>query len=231
MAMGKACDSAGNEPANRNRHKGDAGCLTHMVAAIGAAYSAVFAPELFVLVCILAGLGYESRQRRPDARAMLSRLAVIGFGWVVAFLIYRGVPRLVGPLPPWGPDATGSVGLFCGLLVIRVWWRRFEWGETVPEVAAITLIVTVPHLLVTPVWDVSSHVLYAVTPAASLTVIDRRFGPLLVIALGMVIARPLAGAHTWAQSVGGLALGLVVAYGWGYREALWGRLGGSTTSE
>jgi hypothetical protein len=197
------------------------------MAGLGATYSAVFAPELFVLGCILLALGYESRTAGPDGRLLLSQLAVVGLGWALAFLIYQGLPHVVGPLPPWGPDATGSLGLFCGILWIRVGWRRFDWGQTVPEVAAVLLVVTVPHLLITPLWDVSSHVLYAVTPAASLTAVDRRFSPLLVIAAGMVVARPLAGAHTWAQSIGGLVLGLVVVGWWRHHDLPWRRIVGN----
>jgi membrane-associated phospholipid phosphatase len=84
-----------------------------------------------------------------------------------------------------------------------------EWGTVVPGFAALLVGVTVPHLLITPFWDVSSHVLYAVAPAGYLFLVDRRFVPLVVVGLGMVVARPLARAHTWTESIGGLVLASV----------------------
>jgi hypothetical protein len=116
------------------------------------------------------------------------------------------VPLLAGPLPTWGPDAVGSAGLAVGVLVIWLGWRLGDWGPLVPEFCLLLVAVTVPHLVVTPLWDVSTHVLYAAVPAGYATLVDRRFAPLAVVALGMVFARPLAGAHTWPQAVGGLVL-------------------------
>lgn len=180
-----------------------------MLADAAQAYSAVFAPELFVLACALLVVGYEWRRAEgAPGFGLGARAAVLGLGWVVAFALYRGVPRAVGTLPEWGPDATGSVGLGVGMLVIWLVWRLRGWGRLVPEFALLLVGVTVPHLLLTPFWDVSSHVLYAAVPAGYLSMVDRRFAPLVLVALGMVLARPLAGAHTWLQSVGGLVLSL-----------------------
>lgn len=180
-----------------------------MLADVAQAYSEVFAPEFFVLLCSLLLVGYERREASDRSLAGLAaRIGAVGFGWVVAFVIYRGVPRAVGTLPEWGPDATGSAGLAVGVLAIWLVWRLRDWGPLVPEFALLLVAVTVPHLLITPFWDVSSHVLYAVVPAGYLAVVDRRFAPLVLVALGMVLARPLAGAHTWPESIGGLALSL-----------------------
>jgi len=63
--------------------------------------------------------------------------------------------------------------------------------------------VTLPHLLLTPFWDVSSHVLYAVVPAGYLVTLDGRFTPFTIVAAGMVVACPLVGAHIWLQSIRG----------------------------
>lgn len=180
-----------------------------MSASIASTYSAVFAPELFVLVCGLAAVCYEWwRSSRQSWIGIAARVGVLGFGWAVAFAVYQGVPALLAAAPAWATDATGSVGLGVGLLVIWGWWRRAGWGPIVPDYALLLVAVTVPHLLITPVWDVSSHVLYAVVPAGFLTLVDRRAAPLALVALGMVVARPLAGAHTWGESLGGLALGV-----------------------
>jgi hypothetical protein len=179
-----------------------------MLTDAARAYSELFSPEYFVLVCSLLLVGYEWRESTPRSVAGLgARVGAVGAGWAVAFAVYRGLPRALGTVPEWGPDATGSAGLGVGVAGIWLAWRLRGWGERVPAYAAVLVAATVPHLLVTPFWDVSSHVLYAVVPAGYLTVTDRRFAPLAAVALAMVAARPLAGAHTWAQSVGGLALG------------------------
>ncbi|MFB6202544.1 MAG: hypothetical protein ABEI98_11125 [Halorhabdus sp.] len=181
-----------------------------MLADVAQTYSAVFAPELFVLGCTVALVGYEWRGL-PDASIphLGARIGVIGLAWAVAYAIYQGIPVFAGWLLLWGTDATGSVGLAAGMGLLWLGWDRQEWGHLVPSFTALLVVVTVPHLVVTPVWDVSSHVLYAVVPAGYLVALDSRFTPLAVLAGGMVIARPLAGAHTWPQSIGGLVLGVV----------------------
>lgn len=170
-------------------------------------YSAVFAPEIFVLVCCLRLVVYEWRGRSSATIAGLAaRIGVLGLAWGIAFAVYEGVPRLVETVPAWGPDATGSAGLGLGMLVIWGCWRARDWGRFVPEFSLLLLGVTVPHLLITPFWDVSSHVLYALVPGGYLFLVTVRFVPFVLVGLGMVVARPLAGAHTWPESIGGLAL-------------------------
>lgn len=186
-----------------------------MVSEAAVTYSAVFAPELFVFLCGLCVIGYEWwRAAYSSLAGLVMRLGVLLAGWAVGFAVYKGVPALLSSVPTWGPDFTGSAGLGLGVLCIWWAWRRLDWGEEVPGFSLALVVATVPHLAVTPVWDVSSHVLYAVVPAGYLVLVDRRFVPLGLVALGMVLARPLAGAHTWAQSVGGLLLGVAVL--WAY---------------
>lgn len=180
-----------------------------MLTEVATGYAAVFAPELFVLLCGLLCVGYEWRGRAERAVSGLgARIGVMAVGWAIGLVIYKGVPALVGTVPEWGPDATGSAGLGVGVLVIYFGWRLREWGDLVSGFSALLVAVTIPHLLITPFWDISSHVLYAVVPAGYLQAADVRFTPLSVVAVGMMFARPLAGAHTWLQSVAGLALGL-----------------------
>lgn len=178
-----------------------------MVTDLAVLYSEVFAPEYFVLVCTLALVGYEWRSAADSGPAGLgARVATVAVGWVVALAVYESAPLVFDPVPPWGTDVTGSVGLGVGFLLIWTAWRARDWGDRVPAFAALLFGVTVVHAAVTPFWALSSHVAYTVAPAGYLVAADRRFAPLLAVALGMVVARPLAGAHTWLQSVAGLAL-------------------------
>jgi len=123
-------------------------------------YTDLFAPELFVLLCGLSLIGYEWRGVPDRAGVGLgARLGVLALGWAIGLVLYTGVPLLLGTVPEWGPDATGSAGLGVGVLVIWLGWRRWGWGEYVPVFSGLLVGVTVPHLLITPFWDISSHVL------------------------------------------------------------------------
>jgi len=180
-------------------------------------YSDVFTPELFVLLCGLCLIGYEWHGHADRSLAgICARVSVLALGWAAGLAIYEGVPLLFETTPTWTPDATGSAGLGVGVVVIWLGWRVWGWGEYVPVFSALLVGVTGPHLLITPFWDISTHVLYAVVPAGYLLSVDRRFAPLAAIAVGMVFARPWAGAHTWPQSIAGLLLGIgfVAAYLW-----------------
>lgn len=188
-----------------------------MIENVAGVYSEAFTPEYFVLLCTIGVLTYEFRTAsETELRRLAPRFGVVALGWGVAFAIYEGVPSLVGTVPSWGPDFAGSLGLGAGILFIWALWRRQQWGRRMPELSLLLIAATVPHLLITPFWDVSSHVLYAAVPAGYLAFVDRRFVPVLVVPIGMVFARPLAGAHTWPESIGGFVLGGLVLAGVGY---------------
>jgi hypothetical protein len=170
-------------------------------------YSEVFSPEYFVLLCAITLIVCERRATGATGRADLAaRLGVLAGGWVVGLIIYKAGPAVFETPPTWAADATGSLGLGAAFLLIWLVWRLQDWGTLVPEFSLFLVAVTVPHLLITPFWDVSSHVIYALAPAGYLSAVERRFAPLLVVPAGMVFGRPLAGAHTWLESVGGLVL-------------------------
>jgi len=188
-----------------------------MVENAAQVYSEVFTPEYFVLLCTIAVLVYEIRlASETELRQLVPRFGVVALGWAVAFAIYEGAPSLFGTVPSWGPDFTGSLGLGVGIALIWGVWRLQNWGQRVPEFSLLLVAATVPHLIITPFWDVSSHVLYAAVPAGYLGFLDRSFAPVLVVPLGMVVARPLAGAHTWPESIGGFVLAGLVLVGVGY---------------
>jgi membrane-associated phospholipid phosphatase len=179
-----------------------------MFTGLARTYSDVFAPEYFVLLCAITLIVYEWREASGSSpHNLAARFGVLGLGWAVGLAIYLGGPSMVESPPTWAADFTGSFGLGVGILVVWLIWRRLDWGRFVPEFALLLVAVTVPHLVVTPFWDVSSHVAYATVPAGYLATVERRFAPFFAVPVAMVFARPLAGAHTWLQSVGGFVLG------------------------
>lgn len=192
-----------------------------MIESLAHMFSEVFAPEYFVLLCGVTLILYEwSHVSSTGIRGLVARFGVLVLGWIVAFVIYKGGPALFKSAPPWATDFAGSLGLAVGIVLIGVVWYMRGWGRLVTEFSLWLVAVTVPHLVITPFWDISSHVLYAATPAGYLALVDRRFGPYLLVPLGMVVSRPLAGAHTWLQSIGGLFLACLFIVGLYYMRGL-----------
>jgi uncharacterized membrane protein len=58
-------------------------------------------------------------------------------------------------------------------------------------------------------WNISGHVLFTLVPTLYLSLVDRRYLPLLVIPLVMIPNRPMVSRHTLEQSFGSVALGVV----------------------
>lgn len=187
--------------------------------SLAALVSTVFAPELFVLFVALLLIERELRpggERRHQPRTALLRrfavrIAVVAVAWLLAFAAYRGGPALISGPVPGGDDAFASLGLIVGFAVIWTVWRRREWGQSIPPYCLLLVGTSVVHALVVPVWDVSSHVLYAVVPTAYLLRVDRRFAVLAVVPLALIWSRVTLGAHTPAEALGGLALGVLIA--------------------
>ncbi|MFB6299015.1 MAG: hypothetical protein ABEH65_02005 [Halobacteriales archaeon] len=189
-----------------------------MLGELAQLYSAVFAPELFMLLCGIVVIGYEWRiLHRSFSSRIVGRFGVLVLGWAIAFFTLRGLPRLVPTLGTISTDVLGSIGLAVGMSVIWLVWRWRAWGPFVPQFSAILVGITVIHFLITLRWAISSHVIYTLTPAGYLSFVDRRFLPVLVVPIGMVVSRSLAGAHTWAQSIAGFLLASVVVLAMTYR--------------
>lgn len=184
----------------------------------------VFAPELFVLLATLLLVGYE-RRGDLDPKPLAARLGVVIVAWVVAFAVYQGGPELLGTgVPggdaglagtavPGGDDFFAAFGLIVAFAGIALAWRQFEWGSLVPPYALLLVATSLLHLVVVPLWDASSHVIYAAVPVGALVAADRRFAPLLAVPLLLVWSRVATGAHTVDEAVGGLLVAGVVLGG------------------
>lgn len=172
----------------------------------------VFAPELFVLLTTLLLVGYERRDAL-DPKPLAARLGVVAGAWVLAFAVYQGGPELLDTAIPGGDDFFAALGLIVAFAGIALAWRQFEWGSLIPPYATVLVVTSLLHLVVVPLWDASSHVIYAAVPAGTLVAADRRFVPLLLVAPLLVWSRIATGAHTVDEAVGGLLVAGVVLGG------------------
>jgi hypothetical protein len=129
---------------------------------------------------------------------------------VLAFAVYQGGPRLVSTDLPGGEDFFAALGLIVAFGAIAFAWRRLDWGSLVPPYAALLVVTSLLHLVVVPLWDASSHVIYAAVPAGALVAADRRFAPLLAVPPALVWSRIATGAHTVDEAAGGLLVAGVV---------------------
>jgi membrane-associated phospholipid phosphatase len=122
-------------------------------------------------------------------------------------------------------DALVGSGLLVAAGLTWGLWRRFEWGSLVPGAMEAVAAVAVPYVALSAVWNVSGHVIVALVATLYLTLVDRKFWPTLVAPAVMVPNRIYLGAHTWAQTVGGVVVAGVVVGG-----IYWLQTGGSMES-
>lgn len=113
----------------------------------------------------------------------------------------------------WQVDALVASGLFVVAGSLWLLWRHYRWGTLVPAAMEALAAVTVPYIALSPVWNVSGHVIIALMPTLYLTLLDRRFWPSLGIPLVMVPNRIILDAHTWAETVGGFVIAAAVVVG------------------
>jgi len=179
--------------------------------SVAGTLSTVFAPELIVLVATLLIVGYEG-QNQP-AKSLATRVGAVAAGYVAAFAVYQGGPQALGTAVPGGDDFYAALGLVVAFAGIWAAWRQFDWGVLVPPYAALLVTTSLIHLVVVPLWDASSHVIYAAVPLGALVAVDRRFAPLLAVVPLLVWSRIATGAHTVDEALGGLFVAGVVLGG------------------
>jgi membrane-associated phospholipid phosphatase len=116
----------------------------------------------------------------------------------------------------WQVDALVASGIFVTATVMWLVWRRYDLGTLVPSAMVVLAAVTVPYAALSPFWNVSGHVTTALMPTLYLTLVDRKYWPLLLIPAVMVPNRLYLGVHTWQQVVGAVVITtfVVVALYW-----------------
>lgn len=194
-------------------------------------YRYVFHPLVFLFATWLL-LVYDEWDRQSDDRRNLAvRLATLLAIALVALVptgVYLWVTDQSAKAATAGNDWPVDLATACGLLIAAglSWsvWTVKEWGTATKGAALTIAVAVVPFAPLSVVWNVSGHVAFSTVPALYLASLDRKFWPLLVVPVLMVPNRPLLGAHTWAQSFGGLLLGIAAVLlarrlGWNVERA------------
>ncbi|ESP88682.1 phosphatase PAP2 family protein [Candidatus Halobonum tyrrellensis] len=176
-------------------------------------YPYVFHPITLVGAGSLLLLHYEWALQHADRAALKRRVAAfVGAGALallptVAFFVVTGANPVESTQGnSWVMDSLVASGLLIVASTTWLLWRRFEWGDLLPGMMVALAAVTVPYVGLSPVWNVSGHVTLSLLPALYLTLVDRKFWPLLVVPVVMVPNRLYLDAHTPAQAVGAFLL-------------------------
>ncbi|WP_137287095.1 phosphoesterase [Halorussus salinisoli] len=179
-------------------------------------YQYLFHPGVVLAVTLLLLVYREWATDRTHVRSLVVRIGTL-LGVELVAVVPLAVYLLVRKPPvtrltagsDWRINLVTAVSLLVGGALLWYVWSANSWGATVSTAGVAVSLTAVPYALVAPVWNVSGHVTFTLVPTLLLALSDRRFWPLLSIPTVMVLNRPVLGAHTWLQSLGGLALGTV----------------------
>ncbi len=206
------------------------------MSALGVAmryYPYVFHPITVLGAAVLLLIHHEWDRQDANRRALRHRVAAFLGAGVLALVPTAAYFGLTGTNPvdatqgnAWQMDALVASGLFIAAGVTWFIWRRYEWGRLVPGMMGTLAAVTVPYVALSPVWNVSGHVIIALMPTLYLTLVDRKFWPTLAVPLVMVPNRLYLDAHTVAQTLGAVLLTLAVVLG-----LYWLQTGGSLRAD
>ena len=173
-------------------------------------YQDVLSPIYFLLLCAIIVVYLDWKEK---GGSMMARVATIVASWVVAYAIYSLYFYLYPGSPQWVEDAFAVAGLMTAAAITYLVWSVKGYGRTTVGAIVSSMVVSIPYVVISPVWNISGHVAFTTAPAAFLTAIDRKFAPLFVVPIIMLVNRPIVGAHTVAESVAGLLLGLLSLVG------------------
>ena len=183
-------------------------------------YPYVFHPITLVGLGIVLLIHYEWARQGASRSALRRRLgAFLAAGALAlvpsgAYILATGKsPMEVTQGNAWQVDALVASGLLAVSATLWFVWRRYDWGPLVPGGVEALALVTVPYIGLSPLWNVSGHVVLSLWGPLYLTLLDRKFWPLLVVPVVMVPNRVVVNAHTWAQSVGAFVLTALLVTG------------------
>lgn len=145
--------------------------------------------------------------KRMAAFTVITALSVIP---VVLYALWSGRGIALIHSNGWTSDVLTGIGLSISSMFTIYVWRKNEWGALMPKAILTILAVMTPYLVVSHFWNISGHVTFTMLPSLFLTLLDRKFWPLLIVPSLMIFNRPYLGAHTLEQAVAGYMLTLVL---------------------
>ena len=196
-------------------------------------YPYVFHPITVLGAGILLLIHHEWAREGADRSALWHRVGgflgagLLGLVPTVAYFAITGanpVESTVGN--SLRMDALVAGGIFIASAVTWFLWGRFDWGKLVPGLMVSVAATTVPYAVFSAFWNISGHVIISLTPALYLTLVDRKFWPLLAIPVVMIPNRIVLNAHTWTQSIAGFVVAAVIVL-----ALYWLQTGGSLRPE
>lgn len=194
-----------------------------LVSQLMSIYPYLFTPSVVIGLGFLLLIREEWSRRRADRSTLWTRVGTFLVAGACSLLPTAAFALATGQGPArimqgngWQVDSLIASGIAITAVVLWVAWRRHEWGTIVPRGVQTLVLVTIPYIALSPVWNVSGHVIFSVMPTLYLTLVARKYWPLLVIPVVMVPNRVYVDAHTLPQAIGGflLAVTLVVGFYW-----------------
>ncbi|WP_459191451.1 phosphatase PAP2 family protein [Halosimplex sp. J119] len=180
----------------------------------------VFHPITVLALGIVLLIHHEWRGQSADRAALWRRIGAFLVAGALAlvptaayFLLVRGGLSSAVQGSSWQLDEMVASGVLIAAGTTWYVWHRYDWGAIVPDATVTLAAATVPYALLSPFWDISGHVLFALVPTLYLSLLDRRYLPLLAIPVLMIPNRVALDAHTLAQAVAGFAAGAVITLG------------------
>ncbi len=168
-------------------------------------YDDVFSPVYFMFLCALVVVYYDSKRTGK----LKQGLAIAFAAYAIAYVTYS-TWYFISQMPQWVEDFLAVTGLMLGVLMAMVAMVKKIYDGIVREAVYIIVVLSAPYMAISPFWNISGHVAYTTAPALYLVTLNRKFLPLMLIPIIMVINRPVIGAHTVAQSVAGFILAALV---------------------
>ena len=134
-------------------------------------YPYVFHPITVLGIGLLVLIHHEWVRQNADRSALWSRIkGFLGSGLLsliptVAFFLITGQnPVEATQGNSWQMDALVASGLFIAASITWYLWQRFDWGSIVPGAMETLVAVTIPYIALSPVWNVSGHVIISLMP-------------------------------------------------------------------
>ena len=167
-------------------------------------YEDVFSPLYYMFFCALILIYLESKW----SDRLWKGVAVAIVAYAIAYATYS-IWYFFPPAPQWIEDLLAVTGLMIAVGIALLALRKKIYGELVEKGIYILIVLTVPYMAISPFWNISGHVAYTTAPSLYLGRVNKKLYVLMLVPLIMMINRPIVGAHTVLESIGGFVLAAI----------------------